>query len=136
MKILEILEFNGHKNLKATHKTTLEITKENFLTERGDCIIGINSNKAAKDIRNTLSKSSKIKVFIIVDNLIDFFDCYYSEKLFPTSETSLVFRKSDFVDSRTVGIKCNKAAKDIKREIVIKLRNGKKGKLIICGEVV
>ncbi|MGB9674949.1 MAG: DUF371 domain-containing protein, partial [Nanopusillaceae archaeon] len=39
-----VINVKGHKLVKATHKSTLEITKDNFLTERGDCIIGINSS--------------------------------------------------------------------------------------------
>ena len=42
-KILTFLAF-GHKNITANHKTTLEFTKENSVTKKGDCIIGVNSD--------------------------------------------------------------------------------------------
>ncbi|HIP75502.1 MAG TPA: DUF371 domain-containing protein, partial [Thermococcus paralvinellae] len=41
----EIIHCYGHENIKATHKSTLEITKEDFLTPRGDCIICIKADK-------------------------------------------------------------------------------------------
>ncbi len=34
----------GHPNIKATHVKTLEITKDDGLSERGDCIIGIKAD--------------------------------------------------------------------------------------------
>ena len=39
------------------------------------------------------------------------------------SDFSMVIRKSDYVDGRTLAIKANKAAKDIKRELIEKLKN-------------
>ena len=38
---MEIVIARGHPNIRATHKTTLEVTKEKELSPRGDCIIGI-----------------------------------------------------------------------------------------------
>jgi hypothetical protein len=46
----EEIVFYGHPNVLGLHKRTIEITKDDYLTERGDCIIGINSNKSCNDL--------------------------------------------------------------------------------------
>ena len=120
----------GHPNIKATHETTLEITKEDFLTERGDCIIGIKANKACKDLSEefkiAIKSGCKVRVKIVVDELEDEFYAFGSPALKLKDEKSIVIRKSDFIDERTLLILSEKSAKDIKREIVEKLKDPKK----------
>ncbi|MGB9758624.1 MAG: DUF371 domain-containing protein [Thermoproteota archaeon] len=126
--LLEEIHAFGHENIRATHHSTLEVTTENYLTKKGDCIIGIRANKSAfslssktKDfLRHNLST---LKVVIEVGEQSDSFVCHGSDKLSFLSETSMVFRKSKYVDDRTVGVLCNKAASDIDRRIVAKLKN-------------
>ena len=60
MKIIDFVEFFGHPLIKATHETTFEITKEEKISLKGDCIIGVKANKSCKDLNDQL-KSSKIK---------------------------------------------------------------------------
>ncbi|MCD6301577.1 MAG: DUF371 domain-containing protein, partial [Staphylothermus sp.] len=50
MVVVDVLYGRGHPNIRATHKTTLEITKEPHVTPRGDCIIAVNATKATKDL--------------------------------------------------------------------------------------
>jgi len=118
----------GHVNIKATHKSTFEITKEDFLTERGDCIIGIKSEKACIDLPNELRKLLKndntyITIEIEAEGIKDVIHAYGSNKLILTSPKSIVIRKSTYIDERTLAIKADKAAKDIKRELIDKLKN-------------
>ena len=40
----------GHENVRATHRSTFEVTKDDYLTPRGDCIVGIRSEAAARDL--------------------------------------------------------------------------------------
>lgn len=131
----EEITFFGNENILAKHKTTFEITKENFLTKRGDCIIGINSNKSVFDLSNDLKRyllsGGKIRIEIIVEDFRDEIIAYGSKELILTSKKSLVIRKSSYIDDRTLAINSNKAAIDIKREIINELKKGKFGKLII-----
>ncbi|MGC9132970.1 MAG: DUF371 domain-containing protein [Nanopusillaceae archaeon] len=124
-----VIKARGSKLIKATHKSTLEITKENFLTERGDCIIGINSTHSVKDLPNDLKdyllNEGKIKIEIKVDDLIDNLIAYGSKNLKLTDEKSIVIRKSNYIDNRTFAIYSNKSAIDINRKIVEKLREEK-----------
>ncbi len=40
------IPFTGHKHVLSLHEKTLEITKDKELTPQGDCIVGVNSEKA------------------------------------------------------------------------------------------
>ena len=46
--------FYGHSNVQSLHAKTLEITKDDYLTPRGDCIIGIRADKSCADLDEAL----------------------------------------------------------------------------------
>ena len=46
---LEEIIAQGHPNVLGTHRTTIEITTEDFLTTNGNCIIGVMSSKSVND---------------------------------------------------------------------------------------
>jgi hypothetical protein len=127
----------GHKNIKALHKSTLEITKEDTLTPRGDCIIAVRSEHSCYDLPDSLKKlirtnNIKIKIILEVADLRDIILGYGSKKLKLLSEKSIVIRKSNYIDGRTLMINANKAARDIDRRIINKLRDpNEKIKIII-----
>lgn len=133
--IKETIVCYGHENVKATHRSTLEITREDYLTPRGDCIICIKANKGLRDLGDELKKAlksgKKIKIRIIVDDLVDEIEAFGDERLSFENEISMVIRKSDYVDGRTLAIKANKAAKDIKRELVEKLKDPNQEVLVV-----
>ncbi|MCS7123354.1 MAG: DUF371 domain-containing protein [Candidatus Aenigmarchaeota archaeon] len=135
MIILDEIEFEGCEKIKATHRTTIEVTKENYITERGDCIIGINSNKSVVDLNKTtkefLKSGNEIIIEIRVENISDKIIAIGSPNLLLTNQKSIVIRKSDFIDDRTMAIKSNKAAIDVDRKIVEILKNKARGKLIL-----
>jgi len=125
--IKETIICYGHKNVKATHRSTLEITKEDYLTPRGDCIICVKANKGLKElsdeIKEALKSGKKVKIRITADDIVDELEAVGDGKLTFENEISMVIRKSEYVDGRTLAIRANKAARDIKRELVEKLRN-------------
>ncbi len=49
----------GHPNILATHKTTLEFTKDKEVSLRGDCIIGINSDFDLGKLKDFIKKTIK-----------------------------------------------------------------------------
>ena len=72
--VTDEIKFYGHPNVLATHPRTIEITKDNYLTKEGNCIVGINANKACNEIdpklRNLITKDNiPIKFEIIVGTL-------------------------------------------------------------------
>jgi len=118
----------GHENIQATHKTTFEITKEQTLTKRGDCIIAVGATKGAADLppsfkEATRKRGAQITITIEAGELKEIIRARGSPRLLFTHPTDLVARKSDYVCSRTVAIRANKAASDLSRKIVEKLRN-------------
>ncbi|MFP3316976.1 MAG: DUF371 domain-containing protein [Candidatus Nanopusillus sp.] len=130
-----VIKAKGNKLIKATHKSTLEITKDSFLTERGDCIIGISSNYSVKDLpedlKDHLLNEGKIKITIKVDDLIDDIIAYGSKRLLLTNDKSIVIRKSNYIDDRTLAINSNKSAIDIDRKLIERLKNKKNMDFVI-----
>lgn len=129
MEYIELIEARGHPNLRATHKTTLEITKDPYLTLRGDCIIAVEADKAAKDLSPEFKRlaSSEGGIITLRIEAEDFYDTvrgFGSPKLLFTDGGSMVFRKSSYSCSRTVMIKADKAAVDLNRRLVEALRKG------------
>jgi hypothetical protein len=135
--VQEEIVFYGHPNVLALHPTTIEVTKDDYLTQNGDCIIGINSSKSCDDL------NVKLKRLIQTDGIpvqFEFLIANYSFKvngfgnrdLNLTNKHDLVLRKSNFISPRTVSIKCDKSSNQIPREIISELRDSRtKGILII-----
>ena len=118
----------GHKNITATHKTTLEITKEDYLTPTGDCIVGVNIDKSMADfsegIREKIRSSDKIIIEIVVGDLKETIIGKGHKDLILNHPTDIVIRKSSFICPRTLMINADKSAKELNREIVEKLKKG------------
>ncbi|MCD6127859.1 MAG: DUF371 domain-containing protein [Methanomicrobia archaeon] len=122
-----IIKAYGDPNIRATHKTTIEITKDDHLTERGDCILGIRADRGLKDIKNFLDshKGKKLIVEFTVDDLSDRVTGYLDPRLSFLDERDIVIRKSSYICKRTLMINADKSAAEIDRSIVRKLREGK-----------
>jgi len=127
--VREIIVARGHRNIKATHRTTLEVTKEKDLTERGDCIIGVEADKSISEISSELKRLLAQSVEVGVEVYLPDYDIgdtlkgYGSRELTFTHESDIVIRKSIFVCGRTLLIRADKAACDISREIVELLKD-------------
>ncbi|MFH8120636.1 MAG: DUF371 domain-containing protein [Candidatus Aenigmatarchaeota archaeon] len=122
----EIIAY-GHPNISAMHKTTFEITKSGEIKKDADCIIGVKANKACKDlskeIKEALKEGKKVEIKISAAGIEDVIIAYGSPALKLSHAEDIVVRKSDFIDNRTLAILANKAACDLKRELVEKLKN-------------
>lgn len=126
----EVIFGYGHQNIKATHKTTLEITKERHVSSEGDCIIVVAADKALADLssefKESLRKSNtKLTMLIEAGETAERLTAYGCEKLPLLSSSDVVVRKSDYVCSRTLALHADKAAIDLCRELVEKLKNPK-----------
>ena len=118
----------GHENMLATHKTTFEITKDKTLSKRGNCIVAVESTKAVIDLPTEFKKTAKkensnITVIIEADGLKERINAKGSQDLQFTHPTDLVVRKSDYICNRTLAIKADKAAVDISRMLIEKLKD-------------
>lgn len=131
MPKVEIITAKGHENIKGTHKTTFEITKEREISIRADCVIGVNADKGLLDmnnkIKNEIRKSKKLKFEIKLPDY-DLSETVTAEgnvNLSLNHPTDMVVRKSTFICSRTLAIKSDKAAFDINREMIYLLSDPK-----------
>ena len=123
----EVIHCRGHENVKATHKSTLEFTKEDYLTPRGDCILCIKADKGINDLseefKTALKAGKKLLIRIRAGNLVDEILAEGSPSLILDHDYSMVIRKSTYVDGRTLAVRANKAARDIDRRVVELLKN-------------
>ena len=119
----------GHSNVRATHRTTLEITKESYLTPRGDCIIGVSSEYGVADLPEWFKKAAQKEDSIIVmiicsDNICDSVIGRGHPKLSFDDPLRIVVRRSSYIDSKTIMIRANKSARDLRRDLIRKLHSG------------
>jgi uncharacterized protein len=118
----------GHPNILATHRSTIEITKESSLTPRGDCIIGISSNKACdglpEALKQALRQGKKLTITLECNGEHDTITAYGDTKLTLTDPVSMVIRKSSFTCPRTLAVRADKAAADLSRKLIEELKKG------------
>ncbi len=116
----------GHPAITSLHPTTMEITKETHLTARGDCIVAVGSSKACIDLSEGLKRAirggAQLFLLLEVDGLSEEVRGVGHPGLSLRHPTDMVFRKSGFVCPRTVFIHADKAARDLDRELVERLR--------------
>lgn len=130
MEVTEIILGYGHENIQATHKTTFEITKEAQLSRRGDCIIAVSADKTMADFssefkENLHKEKAKIMILIEAGDAAEVVNAFGSPRLILTHPTDMVVRKSNYICSRTFAIQADKAACDLSRDLVKRLRNPK-----------
>jgi hypothetical protein len=125
----KILAF-GHVNIQAIHPLTLMFTKEKHLSKTGDCIVAVASDKAVADLspefKDKLRKpNAKLTILIEANGLTEQINASGSPKLILTNPTDMVIRKSDYICNRTLAIHADKAANDLPRTFVEKLKDPK-----------
>jgi hypothetical protein len=130
MEITETILASGHKNIQATHKSTLEITKEAELSKKGDCIIAVSANKSIRDLssefkQNLRKENAQITMLIEAGDVIEVVNASGSPRLILTHPTDMVVRKSNYICNRTLAIQADKAACDLPRDLVKRLGNPK-----------
>ncbi len=123
-----VFRARGHPNISATHRSTFEITREDFLTPRGDCIIGVEAELACRDLPTTFKEAlrsgeASLVIELEVEGVKEVVNARGSPRLSLASPTSMVIRRSDYIDDRTLAIKADKAARDLSRELVNRLKN-------------
>jgi hypothetical protein len=127
MRITEIILARGHGNVQSTHKSTLEITKDDRLSKRGDCIIAVSADKTLADFsprfkENLRRENSKITILIETGDITEKVNAYGNPRLTLSHPTDMVVRRSNHICGRTLAIKADKAACDLSRELVERLK--------------
>ena len=141
MEATEVVLACGHENVRATHRTTLEITKEPHLSAEGTCIIAVSANKALADLssefRNLMRQSNaELTVLLEAGKTVDLLNARGSSRLTLSHPTDIVIRKSDYSCDRTLAIKADKAACDLSRDLLAKLKTeGQRVKIILTARL-
>ena len=112
----------------ATHGRTIEITTEEHLTPKGDCILGVRAEKGLADVSAPLKKallSDAVRVrFTIKAPGGEFsFMARGSPSLTFEDRADIVIRKSSFVCGRTIAVGAGSAASDLPRALVGSLKS-------------
>lgn len=128
LEIYETLTGFGHENVSATHRSTIEFTKDTQLSKKGDCILIVATDKSLNDLSGKFKEAlcnadAKLTIHIQVGNLIELVHAQGTPHLILNHPTEMVIRKSDYISDRTFAIRADKAAKDLNRELVKKLQN-------------
>ncbi len=126
--VIENIEARGHQNISATNSATFEITKENWLTRKGDCILAIGATKGAFDLSSAFKmvasqKNAVITFYIEVGGRTASTIGRGDSQLSFTHPMDLVGRKSNYTCNRTLMINSEKSALDFPRELIKKLKN-------------
>lgn len=130
--VLSITAF-GHPNISATHKTTLEITNEDFVTKTGDCIVAISADKVMprldEGFKVHLREGKKIRIELECNGFKELITAYGHPDLTFTDPHAMIIRKSDYVCGRTLCIRADKAAADMNHNLVEEIKKGDKVKI-------
>lgn len=128
MEVKETIWAYGHTNIQATHKTTLEITKEKHLSKMGDCIIAVSADKALADLNPKFKEclrqeNAKLVILIEADGIAEAVNAIGNSRLSLSHPSDIVIRKSGYICSRTLGVHADKAAYDLSRSLAEKLKD-------------
>ncbi len=129
MRFEERVTARGHENVSARHESTFELTTDDFLTPAGDCILGIEADRAPADFASSFVEacqdaSATIEARISVDGGHIRITGRGDPDLSFESERSLVGRTSTYVDDRTIMVEADAAAADIDPAVVEALQAG------------
>ena len=130
------IPFAGHPNVRSTHRTTTEITVEESLTPRGDCIVGVGAGMGCSalpgDIKQILRRGdSRVRITIRVGVRSFMIRGRGDPGLALEHHSDMVIRKSTFLCPRTLAVECDAASIDMPREMVRDLREGMGGVMTI-----
>lgn len=119
----EIVRARGHEHVTARHESTLEITTDDYLTPAGDCILGINADRAPSDFSQDFiitcqTPSATITVRLEVDGYTQTITGAGHSDLTFASNRSCVARTSTYVDDRTICVNADTAAADVADPII------------------
>ncbi len=127
---------SGHRKVNSLHKTTFEVTRDKQIFITADCIIGVQSESILEYLPIEIKKAIRdenavIKIKLETENAEDTINGYGHENLTLIHPTDMVCRKSSYTCSRTLMIKADKAAVDLKKELIKDLKDGKDLKITI-----
>jgi uncharacterized protein len=133
----DVVKFRGHALVRSSHPTTIEVTTETYLTENGDCIVGVGASKGCQLLDEKVKEGLRrpgSRVTLRFSVGAESFEVHArgDPRLRLDHPHDMVIRKSDFVSDRTLALGADAAARDVPRKMVALLRDpGTEGTLEI-----
>jgi hypothetical protein len=114
--------------VRSTHPTTIEVTTDDHLTPRGDCIVGVGASSGCAQLdprvkEGLRTRGSRVTIRLAVGNHAFEVRAEGDPRLELSHLSDIVIRRSDFASDRTLAVHADAAAKDIPREMVRVLRD-------------
>ena len=129
------LEAWGHPNVRATHRSTVEVTVEDYLTPRGDCIVAVRAETGLaglpEELKGIIRSGGLVFLVVCAGGRCDSVVGVGHPGLGLSDPYRMIARKSAHVDDRTLMICANKSARDIDRRIVSALRRGARARILV-----
>jgi uncharacterized protein len=130
MEAQEIIHCRGHPFVLGTHPTTFEVTREVHLTKKGNCIIGISSDKSCNrlsaEFKRVLTHDDAILITsLLCDGKTVEVKSRGSSQFTLNHPTDMVWRRSSFVCGRTIGILSDHVAATLSEGLLANLVAGK-----------
>jgi hypothetical protein len=130
MEAQEIIYCHGHPLVTGSHPTTFELTREDYLTKNGNCIIGIGADKGCNDLssvfKHVLAHNDAVLITRLECDGVTATVKSRGSSLFTLNHpTDMVWRKSSYVCGRTVGIMSDHVAATLPKTLLSNLIDGK-----------
>jgi uncharacterized protein len=114
--------------VRSSHPTTVEVTTEEYLTENGNCIIGVGASKGCQGLDERVKQrlrreGSKVTIKLTVGGGTFEIRGRGDPRLELSHPHDMVIRKSGFISSRTLAIWADASAIDLPRKIVSDLKD-------------
>ena len=134
--ISETISAKGHRNVTAKHKTTFQITKDKEISKRADCVIGVSADKALADLKEVTKAAlrhdgSKVRLLLCAGDTCEVVTGLGSTELKYSDDRDMVVRKSGFISGRTLMIRADRAAVDLDRRMIEKLKRSEDITIIV-----
>ena len=130
MEAQEIVHCRGHPLVLGTHLTTFEVTRGEHLTENGNCIIGVAADKGCAGLSAVFQEMLAHDDAVLVTRL----ECGGSTAVVKSRGSArftldhpadMVWRRSQFVCGRTIGILSDCVAATLPEALIRNLAAGK-----------
>ena len=126
----DTVTFRGHAMVRSAHPTTIEVTTEEYLTENGDCIVGVGASKGCQGLDEAVKEGlrragSRVTIRLSAGGETFVVNARGDPRLELSHPHDMVIRKSDFVSERTLAVGADRSARDIPREMVRLLKDPK-----------
>ena len=123
MEAPEIIHCRGHPLVSGNHPTTFEVTAESHLTVTGNCIIGIAADKGCAGLSPEFKKvlahdDTRLLTRLTCGEIEVAIHSRGSSQFTLNHPTDLVWRRSNFVCGRTIGIHSDQVAATLPDELI------------------